>query len=190
MSLLPKETIKVIAEMNGFNLSDEIAQALAPDVEYRIREIIQEALKFMRHSHRYVMTTEDVNNALAVRNVEQLYGYSSRDELTFRRAPGNSDICYIEDKELEFLDLINAPLPKVLLDTPSCPPASPRACTHSHASWSACPPAHPHGCARAHARLLAPPCRHMYRQSALRDNLPCTWKALGTCLHTFLLTRL
>jgi transcription initiation factor TFIID subunit 6 len=41
MSLLPKESIKVIAEMNGISLSDEVAHALAPDVEYRIREITQ-----------------------------------------------------------------------------------------------------------------------------------------------------
>ena len=41
MSLLPKESIKVIAEMNCINLSDEVAHALAPDVEYRIREITQ-----------------------------------------------------------------------------------------------------------------------------------------------------
>ena len=128
MSLLPKESIKVIAEMNCINLSDEVAHALAPDVEYRIREItqargecwgsiaiffayrhsppvsslnapslLQEALKFMRHAKRcensyrvqsaragvvpdrpnatvrYILTNDDVNHALSVRNLEALY---------------------------------------------------------------------------------------------------------------------
>lgn len=42
MSLLPKESIKVIAESAGIiAMPDEIAGALASDVEYRIREIAQ-----------------------------------------------------------------------------------------------------------------------------------------------------
>ena len=42
MSLLPRDTIKVIAESVGLsNLTDELASALAPDVEYRIRDIAQ-----------------------------------------------------------------------------------------------------------------------------------------------------
>lgn len=42
MSIVPKETIEVIAQSVGIcNLSSDVAQALAPDVEYRIREIMQ-----------------------------------------------------------------------------------------------------------------------------------------------------
>lgn len=42
MSLLPKESIKIISEAAGVNnLPDEVAAALASDVEYRIREIAQ-----------------------------------------------------------------------------------------------------------------------------------------------------
>jgi len=52
------------------NLSNEVASAMAPDVEYRVREIAQEAIKFMKHSKRQKLTTEDVNNALRLRNVE------------------------------------------------------------------------------------------------------------------------
>ena len=42
MSIVPKETIEVIAQSIGIaNLSSDVALALAPDVEYRMREIMQ-----------------------------------------------------------------------------------------------------------------------------------------------------
>eukprot|EP00026_Physarum_polycephalum_P005691 Phypoly_transcript_05726.p1 GENE.Phypoly_transcript_05726~~Phypoly_transcript_05726.p1 ORF type:complete len:428 (+),score=90.24 Phypoly_transcript_05726:605-1888(+) len=85
---------------------------MASDVEYRIREITQEAIKFMKRSKREVLTTDDINSALRLRNVEALYGYSARTPIKFRRVVGTSDLYYIADKELEFPDLINAPLPK------------------------------------------------------------------------------
>jgi hypothetical protein len=47
MSVLPKESIKVLAEQSGIsNVSDEVAAALVSDVEYRLREIIQVYLPF------------------------------------------------------------------------------------------------------------------------------------------------
>lgn len=42
MSVVPKETIEVVAQSIGIsNLSPEVARALTPDVEYRVREIMQ-----------------------------------------------------------------------------------------------------------------------------------------------------
>lgn len=42
MSAIPKETIEVIAQTIGItNLSSDVSLAVAPDLEYRIREIIQ-----------------------------------------------------------------------------------------------------------------------------------------------------
>ncbi len=52
------------------NLKDDVAVSLAQDVEYRIHEIVQEAMKFMRHGKRTKLTVDDINNALRVRNVE------------------------------------------------------------------------------------------------------------------------
>jgi hypothetical protein len=41
-SLLPKETIKIFAQAVGVDeLADDVAQQLAADVEYRLREITQ-----------------------------------------------------------------------------------------------------------------------------------------------------
>jgi transcription initiation factor TFIID subunit 6 len=62
-----------IAESVGIpNLKDDVATSLAQDVEYRIHEIVQEAMKFMRHGKRTKLTVDDINNALRVRNVEVL----------------------------------------------------------------------------------------------------------------------
>lgn len=42
MTFIPKEAIEVIAQSIGItNLSSDVALAVAPDVEYRIREIMQ-----------------------------------------------------------------------------------------------------------------------------------------------------
>ncbi|XP_057978004.1 transcription initiation factor TFIID subunit 6-like [Malania oleifera] len=118
MSIVPKETIEVIAQSIGItDLSPDVALALAPDVEYRVREIMQEAIKCMRHSKRTTLTADDVDSALNLRNVEPIYGFASGDPLRFKRAIGNKDLFYINDKDVELKDLIEAPLPKVPLDT-------------------------------------------------------------------------
>ncbi|XP_010254144.1 PREDICTED: transcription initiation factor TFIID subunit 6 isoform X2 [Nelumbo nucifera] len=118
MSIVPKETIEVIAQSIGINnLSPDVALALAPDVEYRVREIMQEAIKCMRHSKRTTLTADDVDSALSLRNVEPIYGFASGDPLRFKRAVGHKDLFYIDDKDVEFKDVIDAPLPKAPLDT-------------------------------------------------------------------------
>ncbi|BBG99930.1 TATA BOX ASSOCIATED FACTOR II 59 [Prunus dulcis] len=71
MSIVPKENVEVIAQSIGINnLSPDVALALAPDVEYRLREVMQEAIKCMRHSRRTRLTADDVDGALNLRNVE------------------------------------------------------------------------------------------------------------------------
>lgn len=70
-SVYPKDTIKDVAESLGImNLRDNIAMALATDVEYRIRDIVQSASRYMKHSKRSKMTTSDVDNALRQKNIE------------------------------------------------------------------------------------------------------------------------
>merc|ERR1711974_164783 len=119
MSVLPKESIKIIAESVGIDsLSDEIASAVAPDVEYRLREIAQEAIKFMRHSKRSTLTAQDINSALRLRNVEALYGFGvSSEPLKFVKATGTADLFFVEDKELSFDKILEAPLPECPRET-------------------------------------------------------------------------
>ncbi|XP_062107265.1 transcription initiation factor TFIID subunit 6-like isoform X2 [Humulus lupulus] len=117
MSIVPKENIEVIAQSIGINnLSSDVALALAPDVEYRLREIMQ-AIKCMRHSRRTRLSVDDVDAALNLRNVEPIYGFSSGGQLRFKKAVGYRDLFYIDDRDVDFKDVVEAPLPKAPLDT-------------------------------------------------------------------------
>ncbi|XVF31840.1 hypothetical protein REPUB_Repub17cG0028400 [Reevesia pubescens] len=89
MSIVAKEAIEVIAQGIGINnLSADAALSLATDVEYRMREIMQ-----------------------------LVYGFASEGPLQFKRAVGHRDLFYIDDKDVDLKDVIEAPLPKAPLDT-------------------------------------------------------------------------
>ncbi|XP_038902978.1 transcription initiation factor TFIID subunit 6-like [Benincasa hispida] len=118
MSVVPKESIEIVAQSIGIsNLSPEVALALTPDVEYRVREIMQEAVKCMRHSKRTVLSSVDVDNALKLRNLEPIYGFAACDSLQFKRAVGHKDLFYIDDKDVELNNVIESPLAKATVDT-------------------------------------------------------------------------
>ena len=116
MSIWNPENIRDVAESAGISsLNKDISDSLARDVEFRISQVLEEALKFMRHAKRTTLTTQDVTHALRVLDVEPLYGYESTRPLRFGEAsigPGQP-LFYVEDDEVDFEKLINAPLPKV-----------------------------------------------------------------------------
>eukprot|EP00698_Gefionella_okellyi_P004198 TRINITY_DN13910_c0_g1_i1.p1 TRINITY_DN13910_c0_g1~~TRINITY_DN13910_c0_g1_i1.p1 ORF type:complete len:436 (+),score=98.10 TRINITY_DN13910_c0_g1_i1:47-1354(+) len=117
MSVLPKDLVKVIAESSGIaNLPDDLAAALAADVEYRAREIVQEAVKFRNHAKRKVLMPDDVNMALRLLNIESMYGFSAPTAAAYRSVPGQPDLWYLEDREIDLADIINRNLPKCPLD--------------------------------------------------------------------------
>ncbi len=116
MSVWNPDNIKDVAESLGIaSLHDDVLQGLSSDIEYRIAQVLEEALKFMRHSKRSTLSTQDITHALRVLEVEPLYGYESTRPLRFGEAsigPGQP-LYYVEDEEVDFEKLINAPLPKV-----------------------------------------------------------------------------
>ena len=78
--LFPTDTIKDVADSLGIqSLSADAAKQLAMDVEYRIQEVVQEALKFMRHSKRTVLSPADISSALRTLNIEVLLIYICRE---------------------------------------------------------------------------------------------------------------
>ncbi|KAK5133896.1 hypothetical protein LTR08_007125 [Meristemomyces frigidus] len=116
MSVWNPENVTDVAEAIGIaSLNREVVEHLSRDVEYRISEVLTEALKFMRHAKRTTLTTQDISQALRLLQVEPLYGYESTRPLRFGEAsvgPGQP-LFYVEDEEVDFEKLINAPLPKV-----------------------------------------------------------------------------
>ncbi|KAE8251918.1 hypothetical protein A4X13_0g3789 [Tilletia indica] len=89
--LYPTDSIRDAAESLGIApLRDNVAVAFAADVEYRLRDIIQEAAKYMRHAKRGALSTQDVELALRARNVEPIYGFLPFSTTTFPRSGTNN----------------------------------------------------------------------------------------------------
>jgi transcription initiation factor TFIID subunit 6 len=112
--------------MVGINrLREDVATYLSTDAEYRIREIIQEASKFMRHSKRRHLRTADVAAAMRLRNLEPLYGFSSNESVSFvsfsvpgeSGTSGSSNLFFVGDEELDLRDILDGELPRVPLET-------------------------------------------------------------------------
>ncbi|KAJ3073836.1 hypothetical protein HDU98_000506 [Podochytrium sp. JEL0797] len=117
MSILPVDTINAITETIGLKLKDGVAQALLADGEYRMREVIYDARKFMRHRRATKLQPEDINSALQARNVQPLYGFTNAAAAKFKSTVhGATRIFYLEDTEIDLDVAINAPLPPVPLD--------------------------------------------------------------------------
>lgn len=112
----PIDTVKDVADSLGLSdLNDETSRNLAMDVEYRIHEILEQAHKFMRHSKRKTLTTNDISKALKILNVEPLYGYDVSRDLKFKEAliSNGQTLYYLDEEEVDLERLINQPLPKV-----------------------------------------------------------------------------
>lgn len=113
------ENVKDVAESVGIGaLNEDALKVLQQDVEYRLGQVIIESLRFMRLAGRTTLTVQDVSQALKVLDVEPLYGYDSTRPLRYGEAsmgPGQP-LFYLEDEEVDFEKLINAPLPKVPRD--------------------------------------------------------------------------
>ena len=65
MSSVTPTLVQALANSLHFGtLSIDAAESLAPHLEVRLREIIQDALKFMRRSKRHTLSPDDINSAL------------------------------------------------------------------------------------------------------------------------------
>ncbi|XP_067949206.1 transcription initiation factor TFIID subunit 6-like [Watersipora subatra] len=111
------ENVKVIAESVGISTATEDSfKFLAEDATFRLKTIIQDALKLASHSKRTNLTTHDVDFTLKMKHYEPLYGFTSSDYIPFRNASGGGrDIHFTDDKELDLDEVALKPLPKLPL---------------------------------------------------------------------------
>lgn len=104
-----------VAESVGIgSLPDEVASALAGDVEYRLHQVIEEAVKFMNHGKRTKLTTKDVDYALKTKNIDPLWGFTSPDPPAFRKvAVPNGNVYFVDDEEVDLSKVLQTPLPPI-----------------------------------------------------------------------------
>lgn len=117
-STLGADSMKVIAESIGIaGLPDDAASQLAEDVSYRLKLLIQEAVKFMHHGKRSKLCITDFDMALRIKNLEPLYGFQSKDFIPFRYTSGGGrELHFHEEKELDLNEIISSQFPKIPLD--------------------------------------------------------------------------
>ncbi|XP_032601613.3 TAF6-like RNA polymerase II p300/CBP-associated factor-associated factor 65 kDa subunit 6L [Taeniopygia guttata] len=114
---LPRDSVRLMAESAGLELSDEVAALLAEDVCYRLREATQNSSQFLKHTRRRRLTVEDFNRALRWSNVEAVCGCGSQDSLPFRPLR-EGDLFFPEDREVNLLELALATnIPKGCAET-------------------------------------------------------------------------
>ena len=116
--LLSVDSIKTMGESVGITtLNDDAATRLAEDLEYRLKEVIQDAIKFMRHSKRRRLICADIDQALRVKNIEPLYGFDCTEYIPFRHTSGGGkEIYFPDEKEVNLVDLVSSPLPRLPSD--------------------------------------------------------------------------
>ncbi|KAJ6232753.1 transcription initiation factor tfiid subunit 6 [Anaeramoeba flamelloides] len=109
---LSTDSIKNIGHTVGvYSLKETVAAELSSDVEYRLRELIQDALKFTRHSRRTRLTQEDINSALDLHGKYKILGHVKKETPKFQRVIGDQELFYLDEKIFELEEVINAPLP-------------------------------------------------------------------------------
>ncbi|XP_050085890.1 transcription initiation factor TFIID subunit 6 isoform X2 [Anopheles aquasalis] len=116
---LSLESMKVIAESIGVgSLPDDAAKELADDVSFKLKQIVQDAAKFMYHAKRSKLSIADIDHSLKVRNIEPQYGFVNPDFIPFRFASGGGrELHFVEEKEIDLSDLVQGGPPKIPLET-------------------------------------------------------------------------
>lgn len=115
---LSVESVRMMAESVGISgLNEEIVHLLNADMEFRLKEVVQDAMKFTTHAKRRKMIPSDIDSALRAKNIEPLYGFDCAEYVPFKHTSGGGkELFFHEEKELDLAELISAPLPRVSVE--------------------------------------------------------------------------
>ncbi|CAE1236518.1 TAF6 [Acanthosepion pharaonis] len=96
---------KMMAEAEGVtNLTDDGALILSEDLSYRLREIVQNSIEYMKHAKRRRLTTDDINDALRTSDMQPILGHGSPEPVTFKQVK-DADIHFVEDLDLNVANI-------------------------------------------------------------------------------------
>lgn len=90
---LTAESVRTVADAIGLAGSlaadgGDAAKELAEQATFRVRSLLQDALKYMMHAKRRRMNQDDLDMALRVQGQEPLYGVAASQHIPFRFASG------------------------------------------------------------------------------------------------------
>lgn len=142
-SIIPTSLLECYAEQIGLNnLPKDALAYLASDLEFRVRELLQEGMKFARHAKRDKLTVRDLTMAMdkigytsapsvlggssgggGGFRIGPILGYESADPLTFKQVPGTAGLFYESNEEINV---------QQMLKTMTCPPTPPPLTLTSH----------------------------------------------------------
>lgn len=112
------DSIRLVAQQASLgSISTDVVEEVRKDAEARMRDIIRDAIKFQTHSMRAKLTTDDVDRALKIQNVDPVYGHASSDPVTFHQSKTYPDMFFQADPIVNFDDVLKEPLPPLPLDT-------------------------------------------------------------------------
>ena len=121
-------TIGVIAQTlpAALNVSEAALATLAKDVDFRIRLVVQDAAKYMKHGKRSRLGVHDVNAALRLRNIQPLHGFKPQRcgkkererkvEQLFSSVENMADVFFVDDQEVALQEIATMPPPPIPLD--------------------------------------------------------------------------
>ena len=77
-SLISSTSVRVLAESGGVgHVREDVIMLVAPEVELKLREVVQDAIKFRIGARRTNLCVEDVRVALFSRGTDAVYGHGS-----------------------------------------------------------------------------------------------------------------
>ncbi|GJQ12870.1 hypothetical protein GpartN1_g4661.t1 [Galdieria partita] len=111
---LRKETCQAVAQyiLGVESVSEDVSVTVIEETEYRLRQLLQEAVKFMRNSKRTKLLPKDINSALRLENLEPIFGYAAPRRKQFRAVKSCPGLYVLDDDLVDLKRALDEPLPK------------------------------------------------------------------------------